>query len=164
VQIFVLNHHDRNTGIPPPQIHVIFEFRIQLQEPPGLLVALRPVLSEDAAANLPGIHQLAQPFLHRDANVSALPGRSVSVNDLDQRLFLAPSRTDFSFQPLQDFLYGWPVSLEVDSLNKVPLWISVTYAASASSSSTLMSGTPPRYRVARFLIRRPPPFSLALVP
>jgi hypothetical protein len=67
----VSDHYDADSAIAAAQICIVFQFRVMLQQAPGFLVGRRPVLPEDACANLAAISQFPQPFLHRNAYLAA---------------------------------------------------------------------------------------------
>ena len=98
---------------------------MHLQQLPGLLVGFRPVLAEDAATNLSILRYLKQTLLHGDANVAALTGRAVAVDQLQQlSLFLARDG-EFALEALQGFVHLWHVGFEVDGFDGADLGLSL---------------------------------------
>jgi len=78
------------------KIGIILQFRLFLDEPPGSLVALRPVFPENAAGNLTCLDNFRQPFLHRDPDLSTFAMRSVAMNHLEDGLLLLARRRDLT--------------------------------------------------------------------
>ena len=85
-----------------------------MQKLPGFFVRFRPVFSEDAGANLAAGGQLAQEFLHRDANVAAGAGGAVSVNQLEDCFALLAGQSEFAFETIESLGDGGPVGFEVE--------------------------------------------------
>ncbi len=53
------------------KVGIALQFRLPLNQPPGSLVALGPILTKNKACNLTSFGDFPQPFLHRDPYISA---------------------------------------------------------------------------------------------
>ena len=53
------------------KIRITFQLRLFLNEPPGSLIAPRPVFPENATDNLTFLSKFPQPFLHGNPDVPA---------------------------------------------------------------------------------------------
>ena len=113
--------HDSDALIAAAQVRVALQFRLRLQQPPGRFLGLRPVLPENAAANLTRLHQVVQTPVHCDADVAARARRSVPVDHFHKRMFLLASQRDLSVQPLQRLMHRRHIGLEVYGFNGVLL-------------------------------------------
>jgi hypothetical protein len=91
---------------------------VRLQKFPGRVVGLRPVLAEDAAANLAVLRQLEQTLLHGDANLAAGAARAVAVNQFQQLCVLLMCEGKFAVEALKGFANQRHVGLEVDGLDE----------------------------------------------
>ena len=112
--------HDRDALIAAAQVGIAFQLRLRLQKTPGRVIGLRPVLSKNAPANLPGLDQIVQAPLHRNADVTARPRRAVSVNNFQQRMFLLASYGDLTVQPLQRLRHRRHIRLKIYGFDGVP--------------------------------------------
>ena len=106
--------------IAAAQVRVALQCGVRLQQSPGRVIRLRPVLSENAAANLARLRQVVQTPLHRDADVSSRAGRSVTVDQFQERAFLLAGKGKFPFEALQGLVDLWHVGLEVDGFDGAP--------------------------------------------
>ena len=114
-----LQHDDRDSTVAAAEIGIALQFGMRLQKLPCGIVRLRPVFSEDAAANLAVLRHLQQTILDCDANFASGTGRSVAVNELQQlRVFLAGER-QFALEALQGLADQGHIGFEVDGLHPV---------------------------------------------
>ena len=86
-------------------MRIALQLRPFPQKLPGYLIALRPILPKDAAADLPGLDELHKPPLHCNPNIPTRPGRSVSVNDLQHCVVLTPRDSNLALQPPQGLFH-----------------------------------------------------------
>ena len=84
-----------------------------LQKLPGFVVGFRPALPKNAAPNLAVVGELAQPFLHGDANVSSGAGRAVAVDQLEQGFSPLSRGGEFAVETSEGFVHLWHIRFEV---------------------------------------------------
>ena len=75
-------YHHRDALIFAPKIRITFQFGMSLQQPPGIFVTLRPMLSKNASLNLTCLCQFQKAPLHCDADIAARARRSITVDHL----------------------------------------------------------------------------------
>jgi hypothetical protein len=109
--------NDRDALIAAAQVGIALQLRLRLQQSPSRVVRLRPVFSENAAANLTGLRQVVQTPLHRNADIASLAGRSVTVDQFHDRLFLLAGKHHLTVKPLQSLLHRRQIGLEVYGFN-----------------------------------------------
>ena len=73
-----------------------------------------------SAANLARLRQVVQTSLHGDADVSSRAGRSVTVDQFQERALLLASKHQFAVQALQGLVDLWHVGFEVDGFDGAP--------------------------------------------
>ena len=108
------NDNNGDPLIPAAEVGIAFEFLPGLQQTPGGIIRLRPVLSEDAADDLTSLREFVQPLLRGDANVTASPGGTVTVDDFQHGDSLPPSHCQLVIQTLQRLVHRRPIGLEID--------------------------------------------------
>jgi hypothetical protein len=93
-----LEHDDGNPAIAAAKVGIGFQRRLGLQQSPGLFIGLRPVLAENAGANLGVVGEVKKAFLHGDADVAPGAGRTVAMNQFQYRDFFLAGEGEFAVQ------------------------------------------------------------------
>ena len=99
--------------IATTQVKIAFQIGLRLQQVPCRVIGLRPVFPENAVPNLSGLCQFNQTPLHRNADVTTRARRSVSVDYLQQRVFLLACEGNLALKTLQCLLHRRQIRLDV---------------------------------------------------
>src|SRR5207245_5682504 len=95
-----------------------FQCWLGLEQAPCLLIRFRPVLAENAGANLSALCQFVQAFLHGDADVATGAGRAVAVNQFEQRRFFLSSEGELTLEALQGLVDLRHIGFEIYSFDR----------------------------------------------
>jgi hypothetical protein len=136
---------DRDSAVGSPNIGVVLQIRMFLQQFPSFFIRPRPVLPVDAGADLAILRHLVQALLYRDANVASGTGRAVSVDQFQNCASLLASQRKFALQALQSFMHERHVGFEVNGFNE-DLNLAGAPELLPCQGSLVVYGTPVRMR------------------
>src|SRR5580692_1141613 len=88
--------HNRDPAIAFSQIPVLLQFLLGAHNLPCPLIRLRPVLSEDEAANLSPLTHLTQAVLNRNSNLATRARRTIAMNQLEEAAAFGPRHHQFT--------------------------------------------------------------------